>query len=334
MKRLLILSSIFLAFISVSCQHDAPSPDQFDQVCFQEKILPIFQTGCAISGCHSGGNNEAGYDFSNYNGIMQAISPGAPEKSKAYKAIIEKWGEGAMPPSNPLPESQRTLIRLWIEQGALNTNCSSNGAITDTTTSTASTGTGNLKDTTICFQNEVLPILLSSCATSGCHDAASSREGVVLDSYAHLMNRNMVDAGNANNSTLYNITNPTRHERMPPKPNAALTDSQRLTIKRWINEGAQNTDCTNQCDTSAYTFAAVIAPIIENNCRGCHTGSSAHLGIVLDNYSDVKTIADNGLLSDVINGLNGKPQMPPSSPLSSCEIAQIENWINNGSQND
>ena len=334
MKQLLSISSILLAFMSVSCTHETPNLDQFDQVCFQEKILPIFQTGCAISGCHNGSNNEAGYDFSSYEGIMQAISPGSPDKSKAYKAIIKKWKMlGAMPPSNPIPESERTLIRLWIAQGALNTTCTSSGVVTGTA-STTSTGGNNLKDTTVCFQEQVLPILMSSCATSGCHDAGSHREGVVLDSYDHIMSSNMVNAGNANNSVLYNISNPSRHERMPPKPNSALSDSQRQTIKSWINEGALNNDCSDNCDATAYTFAAVIKPLIENNCRGCHSGSSAHLGINLETYSDVKKIADNGLLADVINGTNGKPLMPPANQLTSCQITQIENWIADGSLNN
>lgn len=333
MKQLLILSSVLLAFLSVSCKHDAPSPDQFDQVCFQDKILPIFQTGCALSGCHNGSNNEAGYDFSSYEGIMRAISPGFPDQSKAYKAITSKWGEGAMPPSNPLPESERILIRTWIAQGALNTSCSSSGEVTDTS-SVSNSGGNNLKDTTVCFQNDVLPILLSSCATSGCHDATSHREGLVIDSYDHIMKYQLVTAGKPNWSDLYTITNPNEGERMPPKPNLALTTTQRQTIKNWINQGAQNTTCSDQCDSSSFTFAAVISPIIENNCRGCHSGSNPQKGISLETYSDIKTIADNGLLSDAINGLNGKPQMPPSSPLSSCEIAQIENWIADGSKNN
>jgi hypothetical protein len=143
MKYLLIVSSILLALVSVSCKHDTPNLDQFDQVCFQEKILPIFQTGCALSDCHNGSHNEAGYDFSSYEGIMQAISPGSPDKSKAYKAIIKKWELlGAMPPSNPLPESERTLIRIWIEQGALNTSCSTISTVGNNTSNTIS-----LKDT-------------------------------------------------------------------------------------------------------------------------------------------------------------------------------------------
>lgn len=230
MKQLLIISSILLAFMSVSCKHDTLNLNQFDQVCFQEKVLPIFQTGCAISGCHNGSNNEAGYDFSNYEGIMQAISPGSPDKSKAYKAIITKWGFlNAMPPANPLPESERILIRLWIEQGATNSSCTP----TSTTTTGSISNIGGLKDTSVCFSNDVLPILMSSCATSGFHDAVSRQVGVVLNT-----------------------------------------------------------------------------------------------------YSNIKTIAENGMLSDVINGLNAKPQMPPTSPLASCEITQIENWITAGIKND
>ena len=141
MKQLLSISSILLAFMSVSCTHETPNLDQFDQVCFQEKILPIFQTGCAISGCHNGSNNEAGYDFSSYEGIMQAISPGSPDKSKAYKGDHQEMENARSHASQqaPIPESERTLIRLWIAQGALNTTCTSSGVVTGTA-STTSTG--------------------------------------------------------------------------------------------------------------------------------------------------------------------------------------------------
>ena len=38
------------------------------------------------------------------------------------------------------------------------------------------------------FQQDVLPLIVSSCAMSGCHDAASAQEGVVLTSYSTIMN--------------------------------------------------------------------------------------------------------------------------------------------------
>ena len=103
----------------ISCQHQAENLNTFPGICFQSKILPIFLSNCAMGGCHSG-DNESGYDFTSYKGIREGIVPGKPLKSPVYNSIIAYWGESAMPPSQPLSEENRVLIRLWIEQGGQN----------------------------------------------------------------------------------------------------------------------------------------------------------------------------------------------------------------------
>ena len=39
----------------------------------------------------------------------------------------------------------------------------------------------------IYFQQQVLPILVSNCAKSGCHDNASHQDGVILTSYSSVI---------------------------------------------------------------------------------------------------------------------------------------------------
>jgi hypothetical protein len=121
----------FLIFLNNSCKNEGIPADQFEPICFTEQVLPIFQNSCATSGCHDS-RGEGGYAFTSYSGIMQAIKPGNADKSKAYQAITSTFG--LMPPANPLSTEKRTIIRLWIEQGALETTC----------TTTKSAGT-NLK---------------------------------------------------------------------------------------------------------------------------------------------------------------------------------------------
>ena len=107
-----------------SCRHDSNQIDFLQEVCFETDILPIFQTSCAISGCHSQGGES--YSFTSYQGIMDAVTPGDPAKSPAYISLTKIWSvEGMMPPSQPLSEYNRTLIRVWIQQGAKNTACKS-----------------------------------------------------------------------------------------------------------------------------------------------------------------------------------------------------------------
>ena len=56
--------------------------------------------------------------------------------------------------------------------------------------------------TKIYFQQQVLPILVSNCAMSGCHDDATHKEGVVLTSYQKVMATTEVRPGNPGNSKL------------------------------------------------------------------------------------------------------------------------------------
>ncbi|MGE5449000.1 MAG: c-type cytochrome domain-containing protein, partial [Bacteroidales bacterium] len=104
-----------------SCQHEGIPADQLDPVCFNQQVLPIFQNSCAISGCHSAQDGESGYVFTDYSNIMRAVSPGNSSKSKAYKVLSSSLQ--LMPPHNPLPMDKRTLIRVWIDQGAKETDC-------------------------------------------------------------------------------------------------------------------------------------------------------------------------------------------------------------------
>ncbi len=96
---------------------------QLDTVCFQTQIFPILQTSCGIAGCHDGGGGEGG-DFStqSYQTIMSIVKPGNAAKSDLYEVITAVNGT-IMPPKRPLTKDQRTLILVWIEQGANNTTC-------------------------------------------------------------------------------------------------------------------------------------------------------------------------------------------------------------------
>jgi hypothetical protein len=103
-----------------SCKHEGIPADQMPQVCFTEEILPVFQNSCGTTGCHDSKSAEHGYTFTDYASIMKSITPGDADKSKAYQAITSTFE--LMPPDNPLPEGKRSIIRLWIEQGA-NEHC-------------------------------------------------------------------------------------------------------------------------------------------------------------------------------------------------------------------
>ena len=115
---LIILTTIPLI---TSCIHKANISD-YPQICFTRDVLPIFQNNCAISRCHDG-RGESRMALDNYTDISRTVVPGNPDASSSYKAIIAKWGGNNMPLDQPLSLENRTLIRLWIEQGAGLTTC-------------------------------------------------------------------------------------------------------------------------------------------------------------------------------------------------------------------
>ena len=61
------------AFVGVwgmqSCQHEQMG-DPNAAICFERDILPIFNSKCAMSGCHDAGTAAEGYDLSNYKKII------------------------------------------------------------------------------------------------------------------------------------------------------------------------------------------------------------------------------------------------------------------------
>lgn len=216
----------------------------------------------------------------------------------------------------------------------------------DTTTNGGgnSTGGGGTVNNNPCdpnkvyFVNDVLPILMSSCAYTGCHDAATAKEGVVLDNYANIMRTGRVIVGNAWSSKLYEaITETDPEDIMPPAPKSKLDPAQITTISRWINEGALNNFCNdiNSCDTLNVKYSTHIEPIINTYCKGCHSGASPSAGLKLTNYTEVLYTVNEGSLLGSIKWDLGWAQMPKNSAkLSDCNIKKIELWIKAGAQNN
>jgi Planctomycete cytochrome C/Cytochrome C oxidase, cbb3-type, subunit III len=185
---------------------------------------------------------------------------------------------------------------------------------------------------TICFESSVLPIFISSCARSGCHDAITREEGYVLDNYDNIV-RKGIKPGNANDSKLYEVLFESGDDRMPP--DAPLSQAQKDSIAAWINQGAKNTvNCNCSCDPSKFTYAAIVQPIITNQCVGCHKPGSLGGNIDLSTYSLVKVQVDNGKLLGSITHAVGYAPMPQGTKLSDCQITQIKTWIDSGAPNN
>ncbi len=186
------------------------------------------------------------------------------------------------------------------------------------------------------FNEQILPILASNCAFSGCHDAASHQDGVILDNYTNTMNTGDVRPFNLSGSDLYEvITENDPDKKMPPPPRTALSSAQISLIANWINQGALNISCSSACDTNNVTFSGTIRPILQNKCIGCHSGSAPGGGINLSAYSGVYPVAVNGKLHGAVSHSAGSIAMPQNAAkLPDCEINKIGIWVNAGAPNN
>jgi len=189
---------------------------------------------------------------------------------------------------------------------------------------------------TVYFENDILPLLISNCSTSGCHDVASAEDNVVLVDYNSIITTGDVEPGNPMLSELFEVITETNiQSRMPPEPNIPLTEDQIQDISTWISQGALNNSC-DDCDTTMSSYMAVIKPIIDLKCMGCHSGPEPEADFTLTNYDDISQISTNGILLDVLeHGVGDFADMPPNGEqLKDCEIYVINRWINNGALNN
>jgi Planctomycete cytochrome C len=222
---LLIILATFSWF--TSCTHVANIAN-IPEVCFTGDVLPIFVNNCAKTGCHSGGGRESRMTLNNYSDIIQGIVPGNPNSSSIYQAIIAKWGNG-MPPNQPLSEQNRTIIRVWIEQGAGQTVC------TDTSGTSGSGNTGGTGRTVcdtinpVTFSGAVWPIVQTSC--TGCHSGSTPGGRILLASYADVQTA-------ASNGSLINSLLGNGITKMPK--GGSLSTCQIREFEIWVNNGSLN----------------------------------------------------------------------------------------------
>jgi len=197
------------------------------------------------------------------------------------------------------------------------------------------------EDTNICFERDILPIFQLHCAIAGCHNQQTSEEDLVLDTYSHIIssgNNDFIIPGNASDSKVMEALTETDLDKiMPPPPQTPLTQQQIDLVRRWIDEGAENNSqpCPTNCDTTTYTFAAGVQPILGTYCVGCHGGTAPQGGINLTTYAGVLVVASNGKLVGSVNHLSGVSPMPQNAAmLSVCKRVVIKKWVDAGAFNN
>jgi hypothetical protein len=190
---------------------------------------------------------------------------------------------------------------------------------------------------TVYFQQQVLPILTSSCTNPGaglnCHHTANDdNDDIQITSYQTLMASGIVQDGDLMEA----ITEDDPDKIMPRPPFTPLTPQQIAIIQQWINQGAQNNSCESAaCDTLSVTYSGTIAPLLQSRCTSCHSGSTPSAGINLTQWSVASQRAMDGSLEGAVRHLPTFTAMPPLGPqLNACRIRQIQLWISQGAPNN
>lgn len=174
---------LFSSLIYVSCRHEIPFPIgnggggtvipppasvvcSADTVYFQNTVLPIITSNCAMAGCHDAISHKEGLTLNNYAGIMKIVKAGNATGSKLV-SVISTTDPGTVmppPPMAKLSTTQIDAIKKWINQGAKNNYCAS----CDTSSFT--------------YSGAIKSIMTNKC--NGCHSGTSASAGIDLTTYA------------------------------------------------------------------------------------------------------------------------------------------------------
>ena len=223
------------------------------------------------------------------------------------------------------------------------------------------------KPTGTSFKNHVAPILINKCGR--CHvDRASGQFS--MSNFTALMNgqrgAKVIFPGDAKGSRLIE----TIEEGDMPRGGLKVTDEEMKLLTKWIDEGAKfdgedrNANLKTIVPDSAkpmdlpkasvvastgketVSFAMDIAPLIINNCTGCHLdGRRIRGGLNMQSFRNLVRGGDSGapfvaknpmssLLLNRLKGIDGE-RMPQGRPaLKTDEIAKVEKWIAEGATFD
>ena len=189
-------------------------------------------------------------------------------------------------------------------------------------------------DTGICFDRDILPMFVSTCAKGGCHDASSREKGYVLDNYNNIIKKGIVPGNVAASKIWESVYNGTEDDKMP-KDAPSLTAKQLDLLRRWIAAGALDGGaCSTICDSNNYTYSGAIAPMMQTYCVGCHNSPTAPGGSLTD-YNSVMTAAVYGRLIGNISHAAGYNAMPPGSlQMTVCQVTQVKKWVAAGALNN
>lgn len=215
-RNLLFSAGILLAgmLILTRCtKNHLPDPP----ICYQTDIEPLIVSNCTMSGCHNSSDREAGYDFSSYAGILNAVEAGNYRKSELYKVLVIPAGEKRMPqsPAEPFTDYQIALVARWIEEGAIQSlDCQS-------ACDTSFVG----------YNGTIAPIMSTYC--TGCHAGSQPQGDIDLASWATVK-------PHAQSGSLVGSVRHASGFAAMPQNGSMLPECAIRQIEKWVADGAQN----------------------------------------------------------------------------------------------
>lgn len=89
------------------------------------------------------------------------------------------------------------------------------------------------------------------------------------------------------------------------------------------------------CDTAVVSYAKFVKPIIDRDCKACHSGASP-IGVVpLNDYTQISASAKSGKLYGSVSWAAGFKSMPQGgSKWNECDLIKLKSWINKGAPNN
>lgn len=122
-NRYQIVKKLVLVYLLITiwgCSHEPAIPSD-PIISYTNDVAPIILNNCATAGCHA--SSSGGHDhrpLETYNQVMHYVNYTGKDamKSELMNVITTLNFDKAMPPSQPLPETQLKIIYIWILQGA------------------------------------------------------------------------------------------------------------------------------------------------------------------------------------------------------------------------
>ena len=218
------------------------------------------------------------------------------------------------------------------------------------------------------FVRQVAPILQAKCGN--CH-VSGNRGQFSMSTYEILMRgpggNRVVIPGEPDGSRLVEVI----ESGDMPRGGGSVSDEELALLKSWISAGAkfdgedesenlarltagasdatppQTRLQTNRAEGQvAVSFARELAPVIIENCSGCHLNAQqVRGGLNLGTFRGLLRGGDSGnalipgqadtsLLIQKLTGTGGGNSMPPGQPLDGAVIEKFKTWINEGAPFD